>query len=251
MTGSQPDEYAIDASLFRQTLLSQRASRQKGGLYHLNQILMAYNTNRIEGSQLDEEQTRYIYETRTIFTDEDTPAVRVDDVMETVNSFELFDAVLDGLDEPITAQTMKNYHQTLKRGTADANRPSFAVRDWKRHANVVGNQRTVPPEKVELAVAEMLDVTPQRMSFTDIADFHYRFESIHPFQDGNGRVGRALMFQQCLQNNIMPFIVLDGRKAFYYRGLREYEEKPGFLLDTFRQLQDDYYARFADFVETL
>lgn len=241
------DEYAIEPALFVRTLRAQRATRMKGGLYHQLQVLMAYNTNHIEGSSLDEDQTRYIYETRTVIG-QDVP---VDDVVETVNSFELFDALIDDLEAPITAETMKRYHAILKRGTADARRPSFAVGDFKRVANVVGGRATTAPEHVELAIAGLLSDIPQRgrMRFEDIAGFHQRFEAIHPFQDGNGRVGRALMFQQCLQNNIMPFVVLDSKKAFYYRGLAEWDETPGFLLDTFRSLQDDFYTRFASFVE--
>lgn len=239
------DEYAIDPRRFTQTLREQRQTRLKGGLYHQNQILMAYNSNRIEGSQLDLEQTRYIYETRTVAGDN----IAVDDVVETVNSFAMFDKMLDRLDDPITASTMKDYHRTLKQGTADASRRSFAVGNFKRLPNVVGGQDTVDPAHVETAIEELLAQTPTSLDFNDITDFHYRFERIHPFQDGNGRVGRILMFQQCLQNGIMPFIVLDSKKLFYYRGLSEYEEQPGFLRDTFRSLQDDYYARFAKFVE--
>ena len=240
------DEYAIDAPSFARTLRDQRSTRMKGGLYHLNQVLMAYNSNRIEGSRLDEEQTRFIYETRTI-TGEN---VAIDDVVEAVNSFELFDEMIDRLGEPITAETMKDYHRVLKQGTADARRPSLAIGNYKRVPNVVGGRETVAPEHVALAIDDLIARTPARMTFDDIADFHYRFESIHPFQDGNGRVGRILMFQQCLDNGIMPFIVLDSAKAFYYRGLSEYEQQPGFLRETFRSLQDDYYARFARFVET-
>ena len=240
------DEYPIQPTLFAQALRQQRALRIKGGLYHLNQVLMAYNTNRIEGSSLDEDQTRYIYETQTV----SGAAVPVDDVIETSNSFRLFDEMLDRYDQPITAQTLKDYHRILKTGTRQAGADWFAVGDWKRVANVVGNHRTTPPEHVSLAIEDLLGRTPApgHMSFNDVVTFHHRFESIHPFQDGNGRVGRIVMFQQCLQNNIMPFIVLDSQKVFYYRGLSEYEEEPGFLRDTFRSFQDSYYERFAELV---
>lgn len=247
---SESDEYAIDAARFTDALREQRVARTPGGLYHLNQILMAYNSNRIEGSVLTEDQTRFIYETRTIFASGDE-AVPVDDIVETVNSFELLDEMIDRLDAPITAQTMKDYHAILKRGTADARRSWFSVGDFKRMANEVGGKSTVAPEHVSIAIDELLAHTPTDMSFDDITDFHYRFESIHPFQDGNGRVGRILMFQQCLQHGIMPFIVLDDRKAFYYRGLTEYAKEPGFLRDTFCSLQDRYHARFAKFIEVL
>lgn len=242
-----PDaEYPLAAERFTRALCEQRAMKLKGGLYHLNQILMAYNTNRIEGSLLDEEQTRFIYETRTVSGD----AVRVNDVVETMNSFELFDVMIDGYNRPITAATLKEYHRILKSGTADARLDWFAIGDWKRVANVVGTTRTTPPGDVESAVADLLNSVPGvgEMSFADICDFHHRFESIHPFQDGNGRVGRIVLFQQCLQNGVMPFIVLDAQKAFYYRGLAEYETAPGFLRDTFRSFQDAYFARFAEFL---
>lgn len=246
MSTNMKDEYPIDPSRFAAALREQRAMQLKGGLYHLNQVLMAYNTNRIEGSSLDEDQTRYIYETQTV----SGAAVPVDDVIETSNSFRLFDEMLDRYDEQITSQTLKDYHRILKTGTLHASATWFAVGDWKRVANVVGGQSTTPPEHVALAVEDLLENTPPpgKMSFNDIVDFHHRFESIHPFQDGNGRVGRIAMFQQCLQNNIMPFIVLDSQKEFYYRGLSEYEDEPGFLRDTFRAFQDSYYERFAEFV---
>jgi len=241
------DEYAIDPRRFAKVLREQRSSRMKGGIYHLTQIVMAYNSNKIEGSQLSSEQTRYIYETRTIAGDD----VNVDDIIETVNHFQAFDEMLDQVDEPITAQTMKSCHRTLKHGTADARQDWFAIGDWKRLANAIGDVQTTAPAKVELEITQLLRSVPETMSFEDIVDFHHRFERIHPFQDGNGRVGRLLMFQQCLRNGIMPFVVLDAQKQFYYRGLSEYDDEPGFLRDTFRSFQDAYYDRFAPFVEVL
>ncbi|QUY63433.1 Fic family protein [Gulosibacter molinativorax] len=177
-------------------------------------------------------------------------AVPVDDVVETMNSFELFDEMIDSLDAPISAERIKRYHGILKRGTAQSNLDWFVVGGWKRVPNVVGLQQTTAPEHVELAMSELLEQTPSRgaMSFADIVDFHHRFESIHPFQDGSGRVGRIVMFQQCLQNGIMPFIGLDAQKELYYRGLREYETQPGFLRETLRSFQDSYYAKFAELV---
>lgn len=216
----------------------------KGGLYHLNQIQMAYNTNRIEGSQLTEDQTRYIYETRTVLGD-----ALVDDVVEASNHFCMFDMMLDQVGKPFTAEALKDYHRVLKTGTADAEKSWFAVGDWKRLPNVVGNQaETTPPDKVAQAIDDLLSKTPSQMGFEDICDFHHRFESIHPFQDGNGRVGRLVMFGQCLANGIMPFIVTDDEKAFYYRGLAEYDETPGFLRDTFRHFQDLYYERYRRYL---
>lgn len=237
------DEYAIDARRFAETLVEQRAMQLKGGLYHLTQIELAYNTNRIEGSQLSEEQTRSIFETRTVHGD-----ARVDDIAETSNHFRMFDAMLDGLGQPLTADTIKSYHRLLKEGTSDAERDWFAVGDWKRLPNEVGGQATTPPEHVHLAIDELLGETPSTMTFEDIVDFHHRFESIHPFQDCNGRVGRLIMFGQCLTNGILPFIVRDDQKAFYYRGLADYGTEPGFLRDTLRHFQDAYYKRFAQFV---
>lgn len=240
------EEFPIDPARFAHALREQRQMHLKGGLYHLNQVLMAYNTNRIEGSRLDEEQTRYIYETRTVSGD----GVPVDDITETVNSFALFDAMIDRYDQPITAQTLKDYHRILKTGTGDAQKTWFAVGGWKHVANEVGGLPTTAPADVNAAIDDLIGRTEAagEMSFEDITEFHYRFERIHPFQDGNGRVGRAVMFQQCLQNGIMPFIVLDSQKAFYYRGLAEYETEPGFLRETFRSFQDAYYERFAKFV---
>lgn len=237
------EEYAIDAARFAAALHEQRSMRLKGGLYHLTQIEMAYNTNRIEGSLLSEEQTRYLYETRTITGD-----ALVDDVVETSNHFRAFDAMLDHVGQPITAETLKKYHLILKSGTSDSEKEWFAVGDWKQVANAVGRVQTTPPPLVDDAIARLLTQTPARLTFNDICDFHVTFETIHPFQDGNGRVGRLVMFEQCLANGILPFIVLDRDKSFYYRGLDQYAETPGFLVETFRKSQDDYYAKYKEFV---
>ncbi|MDR2973476.1 MAG: Fic family protein [Propionibacteriaceae bacterium] len=240
---TEQDEYAIDAQSFRDALLEQRAMKLKGGLYHLTQVVMAYNSNHIEGSELSPEQTRFIYETHSVSGD-----VRVDDVIETMNHFRMFDAMLDALGTPLTVQRILRYHEILKTGTSDADKEWFAVGGWKRLANVVGLRETTAPEDVEAAIKALVDAYPAAMTFEDITDFHYRFESIHPFQDGNGRVGRIIMFGQCLANDILPFIILDKEKQFYYRGLTEYESEPGYLRDTFRHFQDSYYAAFAKFV---
>ena len=237
------DEYAIDAATFARTLLDQRETQMKGGIYHLTQIQLAYNSNRIEGSQLSEEQTRYLYETQTV-----TGEALVDDVIETSNHFRAFDAMLDHAGSPIEASTMRRYHALLKEATADSRKDWFVVGGWKSLANAVGNSPTTPPALVESAIADLVQSTPKRMSFEDIVDWHVRFERIHPFQDGNGRVGRLLMFEQCLANDVLPFVVLDDRKALYYRGLAEYDTEPGFLRETLRFFQDAYYDRFKDFV---
>ena len=241
-----PEDYPINAARFALALCEQRSLGLKGGLYHLTQILMAYNTNRIEGSQLSADQTRYIYETRTVSGD----AVNVDDLVEMVNSFDLFDMMIDKLSLPLTADLLKQYHRVLKTGTAHSRMQWFAVGDWKRVPNAVGDTATTPPELVDAAVTELLARYPEasQMSFEDIVDFHHAFELIHPFQDANGRIGRLVMFSQCLQAGIMPFVVLDSHKAFYYRGLARYQAEPGFLRDTLRSFQDDYYGRFAQYV---
>jgi Fic family protein len=239
-----PDEFAIDAAAFRAALLEQRRMKLKGGLYHLTQIVMAYNSNHIEGSQLTAEQTRYLYETNTVVGD-----ARVDDVVETVNHFRLFDRMLDSVGTDLTAARIREYHALLKSGTSDADKEWFAVGDWKRVANVVGGRDTTPPSEVGPAIDGLLaDYAGRTLTFEDICDFHYRFESVHPFQDGNGRIGRLILFEQCLAHGLMPFIVLDDEKAFYYRGLAAYDDEPGFLRDTFRHFQDSYAAAFAKYV---
>ncbi len=237
------EEYPIDATAFTAMLLSQRKSHLKGGIYHLTQIAMAFNTNRIEGSTLTEEQTRYLYETKTVIGE-----AHVNDVIETTNSFRAFDAMMDHVGQPLTANTLKEYHQILKSGSLDAEQDWFRVGEWKAIPNEVGGIRTTAPEHVAAEIATLLEHTPTHMTFEDICDFHVAFEKIHPFQDGNGRVGRLVMFGQCLAHNITPFVVLDQQKAFYYRGLAEYDEEPGFLRETFRSFQDWYYERFKDFV---
>lgn len=237
-----PDEFAIDAVRFREVLLEERAMQLQGGLYHLNQVVMAYNSNRIEGSLLSAEQTRYIYETHTVTGD-----APVDDVVETTNHFRLFDAMLDAVGTPLTISRVQQYHTILKTGTSDADKEWFAVGGWKRRENVVGGRDTTPSAQVGSAMDDLLATYPGTMSFEDICDFHHRFESIHPFQDGNGRIGRIIMFEQCLDNNIMPFIVLDDDKLFYYRGLSEYDTEPGYLRDTFRHFQDRYLSAFKKY----
>lgn len=240
------DEYSIHAQEFLSALREQRACRLPGGLYHLTQLELAFNSNRIEGSRLSAEQTRYLFETRTVVGD-----ALVDDVLETTNHFRAFDFMVDRVGEPITAEVLQEYHRILKTGTSDAEREWFVVGGWKRLPNEVGGRATTPPEQVGDAIDSLLARTPALMSFEDICRFHYEFERIHPFQDGNGRVGRLVMFEQCLAHGVLPFVVLDHEKAFYYRGLAEFEQQPGFLLDTMRHFQDRYYARFKDFIPTV
>lgn len=239
-----PEEYPVRADELIEALREQRQMQLKGGLYHLTQIEMAYNTNRIEGSRLTEDQTRYIFETKTVSGE----ALSIDDITETANHFRAFDTMIDEVNEPITSGTLKNYHQMLKSGTSDAAKPWFVVGGWKTLPNEVGGMPTSEPKDVGRDIADLLDSASGPMAFDDICDFHHRFESIHPFQDGNGRVGRLVLFQQCMQNGIMPFVVLDSQKEFYYRGLKRYDDEPGFLRETFRSFQDAYSGRFSQFV---
>jgi Fic family protein len=224
-------------------LKEEKRSRRKGGLYHKTQVSLAYNSNRIEGSRLSEEQTRYIFETRTIgFRDEE--AVPVDDIIETSNHFTAFDFMLDTYAEPLTIDIIKKLHGIIKTGTADAAREWFGLGEWKRLPNEVGGVETTPPEDVETEMRRLGDwyAAIPEVSFNDIVEYHYRFERIHPFQDGNGRVGRLVMFRECLHHGITPFIIDSEHKQFYYRGLKEFAHTPGYLVDTCLSAQDTYTA---------
>ncbi len=221
-------------------LKEQKECRLRGGIYHRTQIDLTYNSNHMEGSRLTKEQTRYIFETNTIgITDE---AVRVDDIIETTNHFRCIDFIIDHAKDPLTETIIKRLHGLLKSGTSDASRPWFAVGDYKRLPNEVGGIETVEPKLVGKAIRELLKEYRGKadVSFEDILDFHHRFESIHPFQDGNGRVDRLIMFKECLNHGIVPFIITDELKMFYYRGLREWSRLPGYLTDTCLTAQDNY-----------
>lgn len=221
-------------------LREQKASRLKGGIYHRTQIDLTYNSNHIEGSRLTHDQTRYIFETNTIgITD---AAVNVDDIIETVNHFRCIDYIIDHAEEPVTESLAKQLHLLLKAGTSDSQKDWFAVGDYKRLANEVGGQETCPPKEVHQQMKALLSSynRGKRKRLEDIIDFHVRFEQIHPFQDGNGRVGRLLMFKECLASGIVPFIITDDLKLFYYRGLKEWGHTNGFLMDTCLTAQDQY-----------
>lgn len=225
----------------------EKDDRVPGGIYHKVQIELTYNSNHIEGSRLTHDQTRYIFETNTI--DAPDGAVNVDDILETVNHFRCIDLVIDQAKRPLSESLIKQLHRILKTGTADSRKNWFAVGDYKRLANEVGGMKTTAPEDVSKRIKELLadyrSCTP--VSFDDLLDFHYRFESIHPFQDGNGRVGRLILFKECLRHDIVPFIIEDDMKMFYYRGLREWKNERGYLRDTCLAAQDrfkmylDYY----------
>ena len=221
-------------------LREQKTMQMKGGIYHKTQVDLTYNSNHIEGSRLTHEQTRYIFETNTIGVSQE--AVGVDDIMETVNHFRCIDLIIDQATEPLSEPFIKSLHATLKAGTSDSRREWFAVGDYKRLPNEVGGERTCEPERVHESMARLIDTYNGKPAYTleDILDFHVRFEKIHPFQDGNGRVGRLIMFKECLQHAIVPFIITDELKLFYYRGLREWGHIDGYLTDTCLTAQDNY-----------
>lgn len=224
------------------TLQEQKAMKMKGGIYHRTQIDLTYNSNHIEGSRLTKEQTRYIFETNTIGIANE--AVNVDDIIETTNHFRCIDFVIDHAAEPLTEGMIKQMHGILKTGTTDASKTWFAVGEYKRLPNEVGGMETVAPKEVSAAMRALLKEYHGKPSvvFKDILDFHQHFEAIHPFQDGNGRVGRLIMFKECLCHNIVPFIISDELKMFYYRGLHEWEHIPEYLTDTCLAAQDQYKA---------
>lgn len=233
-----------------QFLVDEYEAHRKGGLYHKTQVQLAYNSNRIEGSKLTEEQTRYIFETRTIgFKDQE--AVPVDDIIETANHFVAFDYLLRTVGEPLTEELIKEFHRILKIGTADAQKPYFNVGDYKKLANEVGGHETCKPADVEKNMHLLNDWYSSLSDVTirDLAEYHWRFESIHPFQDGNGRVGRLLLFRECLRNGIMPFVIDNEYKLYYYRGLSEFKQTPGFLIGTMQSAQDVYEAWISYFNE--
>ena len=213
---------------------------RKGGIYHKVQIELTYNSNHIEGSCLTHDQTRYIYETNTIgLTNE---VINVDDIVETANHFRCIDLIIDKANLNITENLIKQLHFILKNGTTDSRKNWFVVGDYKKLPNEVGGRVTTSPEKVEDEVKSLIEWynNIKNKTLKDIIEFHYRFECIHPFQDGNGRVGRLLMFKECLKYNIVPFIIDDKLKTFYYRGLKEWKQEKGYLVDTCLAAQDQF-----------
>lgn len=229
-----------------QTLLEilqhEKAARYSGGIYHKTQIEMTYNSNHIEGSRLTHDQTRYIFETNTIGVTGE--AVNVDDVIETANHFRCIDFIIEHAKSALTEKMIKELHLMLKIGTSDARQEWFAVGAYKKMPNEVGGMATTMPEDVAAEMQALLAAYSAKKAKTleDILDFHVRFERIHPFQDGNGRVGRLIMFKECLKYNIVPFIIEDNLKMFYYRGLKEWDREKGYLTDTCLTAQDRYKA---------
>lgn len=229
-----------------QTLLEilqyEKAAKYSGGIYHKTQIEMTYNSNHIEGSRLTHDQTRYIFETNTIGVTGE--AVNVDDVIETANHFRCIDFIIEHAKSALTEKMIKELHLMLKTGTSDARQDWFAVGAYKKIPNEVGGMATALPEDVAAEMQALLAAYSAKKAKTleDILDFHVRFERIHPFQDGNGRVGRLIMFKECLKYGIVPFIIEDNLKMFYYRGLKEWSREKGYLTDTCLTAQDRYKA---------
>lgn len=223
-------------------LRQEREARLKGGIYHRTQIELTYSSNHIEGSRLTKEQTRYIFETNTLgITTENT---RIDDIMETVNHFRCIDYIIEHAMDKITEHHIKRLHLMLKANTSDSQKEWFAVGEYKRLPNEVGGEETVLPEDVSKHMMALLAEynAVRQVSLSDVLDFHVRFERIHPFQDGNGRIGRLLMFWQCLQASIVPFIITEDLLLFYYRGIQNRGRVDGFLTDTCLTAQDNYKA---------
>lgn len=218
----------------------EKGSKLKGGIYHKVQIELTYNSNHIEGNRLTYDQTRYIYETNTIgLTDE---VINVDDIVETANHFRCIDLIIDKANLNITENLIKQLHFILKNGTTDSRKNWFVVGGYKKLPNEVGGRATTSPEKVEDEVKTLIEWynNIKNKTLNDIIEFHYRFEYINPFQDGNGRVGRLLMFKECLKYNIVPFIIDEKLKMFYYRGLKEWKQEKGYLIDTCLAAQDQF-----------
>lgn len=221
-------------------LREEKASGLHGGIYHKIQIELTYNSNHIEGSRLSHDQTRYIFETNTIGIE--NSAVNVDDIVETANHFKCIDMVIDNATRSLNEHFIKKLHLTLKSGTSDSRKDWFAVGEYKKHPNEVGNKTTTLPEEVSKKMNKLISDynRDKKKSFDEILEFHYQFERIHPFQDGNGRIGRLIMLKECLRNNIVPFIIYDDLKLFYYRGLNEWTNEKGYLRDTCLTAQDRF-----------
>ena len=223
-------------------LLDEKSNKYSGGIYHKTQIDLTYNSNHIEGSRLTHDQTRYIFETNTIGVEKEV--LNVDDVIETVNHFRCIDMIIDNVKVALTEKFIKELHLILKNGTSDSRKDWFAVGDYKKMPNEVGGMDTALPEEVADKMKVLLTEYngKEEKIFEDILDFHVKFERIHPFQDGSGRVGRLIMFKECLKYNIVPFIIEDNLKMFYYRGLKEWNNEKGYLTDTCLIAQDKYKA---------
>ena len=230
------------ASIEEENLLSilrrEKKSKLPGGIYHKIQVDLTYNSNHIEGSQLTHDQTRFIFETNTIGMTQES--INVDDIVETSNHFRCIDMIIDAATYKLTETMIKQLHNALKQGTSDSRKDWFVVGDYKKLPNEVGGQETTPPSQVHNEIKRLLNEynSIESVTLDDILNFHVRFESIHPFQDGNGRIGRLIMFKECLKHNIVPFIISDQLKLYYYRGLQEWKYEKGYLRDTCLTAQD-------------
>ena len=236
---SYEKEINKDSILFK--LREEMEMKLKGGLYHQTQIRLAYNSNHMEGSRLTEDQTRSIYETKTIGITKGSE--KIDDIIETVNHFRCFDYIISIADKDLSEDIIKHIHLLLKNGTSDSQKEWFAVGDYKKRPNVIGDMiETTHPSKVATETKKLLQTYRENsnITFEDIIDFHYKFEKIHPFQDDNGRVGRLIMFKECLKYDIPPFIIEDKSQDYYKRGLKEYTVEKGYLIETCRAAQDLY-----------
>lgn len=242
-------EKEIDKSTLLYRFREEKRIGLKGGIYHQTQVKLAYNSNHMEGSKLTEDQTRYIYETNTIGVEKES--VNVDDIIETVNHFQCFDYILDCAEEMLTENIIKKIHLILKTNTSDSRLEWFNVGDYKQRPNMVGDSKTTSPDKVKKEMQRLLFEYQHKdnISFDDIVKFHYHFEKIHPFQDGNGRVGRLILFKECLKYDIVPFIIDERHKLYYYRGLKEFENEKGYLTDTCLSAQDMYKELLEYFIE--
>lgn len=229
-----------------EVLREEKESKTKGGIYHKVQIDLTYNSNHIEGSRLSHDQTRYIYETNTIGMKDEI--INIDDIVETVNHFKCIDMIIDNANYKLSERFIKQLHFVLKSGTSDSRKDWFAVGEYKRYPNEVGGMETVLPEQVEERVQQLLNQYNQNKTktFEEVLEFHYEFETIHPFQDGNGRVGRLILFKECLRNNLVPFIIDEELKLYYYRGLHEWKSERGYLRDTCLTAQDKF-KRYLDY----
>lgn len=223
-------------------LQEEKQIRYKGGIYHKTQIDLTYNSNHIEGSRLTHDQTRYIFETNTIGFENE--AINVDDIVETSNHFRCIDMIIDTANVVLTEKYIKELHAILKSGTSDSRKDWFNVGEYKKLPNEVGGSDTTLPENVQREMQKLLEEYKAlgKVGIDEILDFHVKFEKIHPFQDGNGRVGRLIMFKECLKYGVVPFIIEDNLKMFYYRGLKEWSREQGFLKDTCLTAQDKYKA---------
>ena len=234
----------MDIAKIKQELIKQKESKFKGNIYHYSQVNFSYNSNKIEGSKLTSEQTEAIFDTASFIPKSDD-LIQLDDLIESKNHFKLFDYALDNVDKALSKEMILEMNRILKRNTSDEENPRYNVGGFKIVPNIIGLVNvihTTEPENVEKEIDQLLFEynTKRTITLEDIIDFHYRFEKIHPFGEGNGRVGRMIMFKECLKNNIMPFIVLDEDKSYYIRGLKEYERDKMFLIDTIRHEQDLY-----------